>query len=76
MTTINFPAAVIIRYRLSRFIPLYHLSTHPISSSSCNIEGRCARLSFSTFGLGVGVGDAFRVANTAFEKEKEKKADK
>jgi len=39
-------------------------------------KGRCARLSFSTFGLGVGVGDAFRVANTAFEKEKEKKADK
>ena len=63
------------------------LSSHPISSShlisniisisSYNLEGRCARLSFSTFGLGVGVGDAFRVANSAFEKEKKenKKSD-
>lgn len=32
--------------------------------------GRNARVAFSTFGMGIGAGDAFRLSSIAFEQEK------
>jgi hypothetical protein len=34
---------------------------------------RPSRVAFTSFGLGIGVGDAYRVSHIAFEREKSKK---